>query len=417
MPKFLTNSRQIRNFAVIMLMSFVIGLPIISQPLGLLPSSTDPVPESTATLSETIAITADTTAEPAFTSEFEDYYALPNRGANEFAVDPDEAVLPDKIAGTEETSEPVAVSETVDPGDVTPPDEVLTQPTLSFEFEAAGYTVYIASGSLNVRSRPSADSASVGQLAFGDTAVCTGYSPEWLRIDFDGQNAYIYTEYTSRTMVFEDVNQTVYVTAGTLNLRESPSTDSASITKLSEDTRLTRTGLADGWSRVKTSSGKIGYVQSKYLTRTAPVIVSSTPSSPASSSGQTYGGDVGKLIDAAYSAIGVDYVYAGSSMSGFDCSGLVSWCYRQIGISVPRSTSGYYNIGVKVSYDELQPGDIICMDYKPNDGKTSITHVGIYVGDGMMIHASTGKDEVVRVGLAHTLKYCKLVMIRRMIVN
>lgn len=238
-----------------------------------------------------------------------------------------------------------------------------------------------------------------------------------MKVEFDDYIGYIKAEYTSTTVPYRDVNETVYVSSSTLNLRVGPSTDSEIITKLAKNTKLTRTAVGKEWSLVKTSAGKTGYVANEYLTTKAPVIrvVSTGGTMPAISDGSTISGDAGSIVSYAYSALGVRYVHGSSSMSGFDCSGLTSWVYRQIGITIPRSTSGYYNIGVSVDYANLQPGDVICMDTRKSDGKTSITHVGIYVGGGQMIHASSTNHQVVICSLSNYLNYVKLITIRRIL--
>lgn len=92
-------------------------------------------------------------------------------------------------------------------------------------------------------------------------------------------------------------------------------------------------------------------------------------------------------IQAGYKHLGTPYRWAGKSPSGFDCSGFVSWAYGQAGYSLPSSTAGLSNAGVQVSYNNIQPGDLVFFDtYKKNG------HVGIYVGNGQFIGSqnSTG---------------------------
>ncbi|MFZ3062231.1 MAG: NlpC/P60 family protein [Actinomycetota bacterium] len=85
---------------------------------------------------------------------------------------------------------------------------------------------------------------------------------------------------------------------------------------------------------------------------------------------------VGGVVGIAYAMIGVPYVYGGNSPDyGFDCSGLVSYCYAQVGIYLNRTVDYTPNL----SWDELQPGDIVYS----NGGR----HVGIYTGGGLYIHA------------------------------
>lgn len=86
-------------------------------------------------------------------------------------------------------------------------------------------------------------------------------------------------------------------------------------------------------------------------------------------------------VGAALSKVGAPYGWGAAGPDVFDCSGLVYWAYQQQGITIPRTSQAQMAGGTPVSMDQLQPGDVI--GYYPG-----ATHVGIYVGNGMLAHAS-----------------------------
>jgi peptidoglycan DL-endopeptidase CwlO len=89
----------------------------------------------------------------------------------------------------------------------------------------------------------------------------------------------------------------------------------------------------------------------------------------------------------ALSRVGDPYVWAAAGPSEFDCSGLVVWSYAQLGISLPHFTGDLWNSGEHVSRSQLEPGDLIF--FFP-----TISHVGIYVGNGLMVDAPTAGQDV-----------------------
>ena len=101
---------------------------------------------------------------------------------------------------------------------------------------------------------------------------------------------------------------------------------------------------------------------------------------------------VDKLIDVAENLKGTPYVYGGSTPAGFDCSGFTMYCYSKVGVSLTHNAAAQYSQGKHVSKKNLKKGDLVFF----GSSTSSINHVGIYIGNGKMIH-SPHTGAVVRV--------------------
>jgi len=104
-----------------------------------------------------------------------------------------------------------------------------------------------------------------------------------------------------------------------------------------------------------------------------------TAAMPALAPGSSSGAGA---LQAALSKLGSPYVYGATGPNAFDCSGLTQWAFKQVGISIPRTAEAQAGSGTAVSRDQLQPGDLVFF-YSP------VSHVGIYAGNGNVVHAST----------------------------
>lgn len=119
---------------------------------------------------------------------------------------------------------------------------------------------------------------------------------------------------------------------------------------------------------------------------TPSVPESPTPTSPSPTS--SVSGRAGAAVDYAFAQVGDAYVYGASGPASFDCSGLTMMAWAQAGVSLPHSSSQQMSYGTSVSFSDLQPGDLVFY-YSP------VSHVGIYVGNGRMVHAANPSDGVV----------------------
>lgn len=220
-------------------------------------------------------------------------------------------------------------------------------------------------------------------------------------------------------MTFKEDSATVYILATELNMREYPTVTSPVIQKYTWSQSLKRTGIGEEWDRVVNAAGVTGYIKAEYISTSKP-IPSPTPTkavskkktitkTPVTSSvGQAIAAQVKKYIGIRYRG-----GYADPS-SGFDCSGLTWYVFNLYGIDTPRGTSSYYGAGTVISYSNIQPGDVIAWDTRKYDGRTTITHVGVYVGNGMMVHASSSNSRVTTVSVAQYKAWgCKLISVHR----
>ncbi|MCM3743943.1 NlpC/P60 family protein [Sporosarcina luteola] len=97
------------------------------------------------------------------------------------------------------------------------------------------------------------------------------------------------------------------------------------------------------------------------------------------------------LVSTAKAYMGTPYKYAGTTTSGFDCSGYTQYVFNKEGVSIPRTTSQQYSTGKSVAKADLQSGDLVFF----NTSGAGVSHVGIYIGSSNFIHASTSRGVMI----------------------
>ncbi|HHW21492.1 MAG TPA: SH3 domain-containing protein [Clostridiaceae bacterium] len=265
---------------------------------------------------------------------------------------------------------------------------------------------YVNADKLNVREKPTKDSNLITSITRGDKVTYYETVGEWARITTStDKNGYVLAEY-----LVDSADKTIkpvvkYVNADKLNVREKATKDSKLITSITRGDKVTYYETVGEWARITTWKDQKGYVLAKYLVSSADK-VENTVSRSATTSGKTEAAQplstegqtlADKIVEYSKTLLGVPYVWGGHSTKGFDCSGFTQYVFAKFGIKLPSSSYAYASIGTKVSRSELQKGDILLWDTEKNG---TVGHVGIYIGNGMFIHASSSKKKVVTRSLA-----------------
>jgi cell wall-associated NlpC family hydrolase len=194
---------------------------------------------------------------------------------------------------------------------------------------------------------------------------------------------------------YADEIQTGTVTASVLNLRSQPGTSSKIIGDMTRGEKLSILESSGDWFKVKTSEGETGWASGQYITLSSTEVVSETDSlvkqSADSPDSSEHPSELSQQITSyAKTLLGTEYVYGGTTPKGFDCSGFVQYVFKHFGISLDRVAAGQATQGQGIVRNELSAGDLVFFD--TDGGHNSISHVGIYIGDGQFIHAASGSS-------------------------
>lgn len=273
-----------------------------------------------------------------------------------------------------------------------------------------------------LRSEKSISSKKLGVLE-KNTKVQGVVEDGWFKTSVNGNNGFISKKYLQNTKIeekknnelqvseiknkeqvkksnstkFEGANYTGYVKEA-VNVRDKDSMDSNVVSVLEKGTKVS--GIK-GKNWLKLSEGKyisVNYIQDNKVETNQKIDTEVKDSYKKESNSKVVrsneGGSGSAVAQAAYNYLGEKYVWGSAQPGvGFDCSGLTSYLYNKVcGISLYRNSAAQSNNGYPVSKSNLKQGDLL---FFSTNGSGSISHVGIYVGNGKMIHASTPSTGVI----------------------
>ena len=243
----------------------------------------------------------------------------------------------------------------------------------------------VTADALRLRESASTDSTILATAPSGDTVVVLADAGNgWYKVDYNSIEGYMSGEYLNVQATADVKIGYGKVSAGgsTLNMRSGPGTGYDRVATLNDGAVVDIVGIDNGCYKV-TYNGTTGYVSSDYM-----VTVKDSAGSRGDGTSVASTSSLGQqIVDYAQNFLGCAYVWGGNGPTSFDCSGFTKYVYAHFGYTLNRTATDQLANGVAVTKDQLQPGDLVFF----NSGYTSkpVSHVGIYIGNGKFIHAST----------------------------
>ena len=281
---------------------------------------------------------------------------------------------------------------------------------------------------VNIRSTAGEDGEVLGKLYNNSAAVVLEEEDDWYKIKSGSVEGYVKAEFVVRDdpELAEKVRtRLATVTTETLRVRKDASTEAGILDLIPEgDVLIVKDESIDGWVGVVVGE-KVGYVSTEFVDVSSKYVQAESKEEEAArlkkeadakkaaaaaaaaaaarqraaaqqqsnktkksndTAVQASGGSGSAVANYALQFVGNPYVYGGSSLTnGTDCSGFVMSVYNAFGVGLPHQSGAQRGCGYGVSVGEAQPGDVMCYS----------GHVGIYIGNGQMVHASTPSTGIV----------------------
>jgi cell wall-associated NlpC family hydrolase len=264
---------------------------------------------------------------------------------------------------------------------------------------------FVTASALRLRSGPGTNTKTLDYAYQDEVVVLLGQQGDWYQVSYNLQTGYMHKSYL-RTATRENVELGYgRVTGSSVNLRSGPGTGYSVLTRAQQNDRAYIIGINEQWFKV-IFNDIIAYIRSDYLDLTeipyenrdsanSPLFFRGGKSTGTPVSASALKGNATnlaqKIITTGKKYIGVPYVWGGSTPSGFDCSGFTQYVFRQHGIQLPRTSAQQYSVGTWVAKSNLLPGDLVFF----NTSGSGVSHLGIYLGNGDFLHASSSKGVMI----------------------
>ncbi|MGL5347933.1 MAG: NlpC/P60 family protein [Peptostreptococcaceae bacterium] len=253
--------------------------------------------------------------------------------------------------------------------------------------EAKGY---ITADKVNLRKEANVESEIVEELEIGSTIKVLEENENWLKVKKGEEEGYIRNLYVSEEApvieveeeVVENVNTNVESNTTSNSNSNNNTTSNSNSTSNNNSSSNNSSSSNSNSSSNNSSNSNSGQTEKPTTKPEQDNNDSYNPPAPGQSKVQA-------VLNLAYSKMGSPYVWGAEGPNSFDCSGFTSYVFRNAaGVSLPRTSSAQSGYGQTVSKANLQPGDLVFF----NTSGSGVSHCGIYVGGGNMIHSpSSGK--------------------------
>lgn len=284
---------------------------------------------------------------------------------------------------------------------------------------------YINYDSINVRQNPNMDAPVVGTMNANDEIKGTREG-DWVRFNFHGETAYVHaglvgnakieisdsnTPKTAEKKRQEEEAKKPKARVGYVktpaNVRKGPGTNYGILTTYGVN-KYVEGQESDGWVKFD-YNGQTAYISAALLANQKQEVETPAPTNTQESAPQ---GSAASVVEFVRSQVGKAYVWGSVGPNAYDCSGLVMAAYNRIGIGLPHYSVDQYGYGYAVSMNNLQPGDLL---FYTTNGTGNISHVGVYIGDGMMVHASSPSVGVIMTNIYQNWYQSRFIGARRLI--